>query len=117
LRRKVENECGLIIHTGLKKTDKKKPNEKPIIQLQSADLAAWQILNIFRHIEKGVALTRDVEKVMEPWLWDAFNRLFIAVPYDHKHFSLRVGPRTGRASLMRLCEEGKGIPRRTSPSS
>lgn len=117
VRRKVENECGLIIQTGLKKPDKKKPNERPIIQLQSADFAAWQVLNIQRHVESGIRLTRDMERAMEPWLWEAFNRLFVSVPYEHKHFSLRPGPRTGRASLIRLCEEGKGIPRRTSPSS
>ena len=35
-RRKVEGACGLIIQTGLKKPHKKKPNEKPIIQLQFA---------------------------------------------------------------------------------
>jgi hypothetical protein len=116
LRRKIEDECGLIIQTGLKKPDKKKPNETPITQLQSADLAAWQTLNIMRHIEGGARLTREVEKLMEPWLWEAFNQLFIKVPYDHKHFSLRLGPRTGRASLIRLCEEGKGIPRRVRES-
>lgn len=112
LRTEVEEECELIIQTALKKQDKRKPDERPVVQLQSADFAAWQVLNIIRTAESGSGVTRDVEKAMEPWLWRAFNRLFLSVPYNHKEFSLKPGPRTGRASLIRLCEDGKGIPRR-----
>jgi hypothetical protein len=81
LRRKVEEECGLIIQTALKKLDKTQPNEKPRIQPQSADFAAWQTLNVTREIEGGARLTSEVEAAMEPWLWKAFNQLFSSVPY------------------------------------
>ncbi len=111
LLNKVEDDLGIPIRTALKKPDRRKPNEAPVTQLQSADFAAWQVLNVMRPVQAGLRLTRELERVIEPWLWESFHRLFISVPYDHSHFSLERGPRTGRSSLIRLCED-KGIPRR-----
>ena len=111
LRKLIEAKCGLLIQTALKKPDKKKPNEIPAIQLQSGDFGAWQVLNVMRQVQAGIRLTRELQMVIEPWLWETFNRLFKAVEYDHSHFSLQIGPRTGRPSLIRLCED-EGIPRR-----
>jgi hypothetical protein len=110
LIRRVDQDLGVIIRTGLKKPNAKKPNEPAIVQLQSADFAAWQILNLNREFEAGYRRTHEIEQVIEPWLWATFNRLFVAVPYDHGNFSLQKNRpwdryRSERSSLVRLCED------------
>lgn len=112
MQRRVEKDFGIIARTALKKAQKDKPNELPVIELQTADFAAWQILNLLRHVQDGYRLRTEVSAVMEPWLWIMFNKLFAAVRYDQSHFSL-TPPRnaTRPASLIRLCDEYK-IPRR-----
>jgi hypothetical protein len=110
LMKRVDRDFGVIIRTGLKKPNAKKPNEPAMVQLQSADFAAWQILNLNREFEAGYRQTHEIEQAIEPWLWATFNRLFFAVPYDHGHFSLqRDHPwnryRSGKSSLVKLCED------------
>ncbi len=115
--RRVEKDFGVIVGTALKKKQQNKPNETPLVQLQSADFAAWQILNIMRRVQAGTERTAELKKEMEPWLWDMFSDLFVAVPYTHSHFSLldkhtwyrrALGP----SSLVALCED-YDIPKRT----
>ena len=110
---------GLIVRTAIKKPQKKKPNELPVIQLQSADFAAWFLLNTMRQFHVG-NLPQDT---VEPWLWQEFTRLFTSVKYDHSHFSLTAHPmhnRTGdwrelqvlrEPSLIRFAKE-RGVPKR-----
>jgi hypothetical protein len=88
LRRCVEKNLGVIIQTGLKTAQKKKPHEKPITELQSGDFAAWQCLNLMRENQMYGA----PQLTLEPWLWEAFNRLFSSVKYDHNYFSLQQSP-------------------------
>ncbi len=102
LKRRVEKDFGLIIQT------ERKP---AVTALQSADFAVWQMLNIMRTFEGGAYRREDIEKALEPWLFEMFNKLFALIPYDHSIFNLQPGQRTGKASLMRLCED-YGVARR-----
>jgi hypothetical protein len=93
LRRRVEKDFGITIQTETKK----------ISQLQAADFASWQLLNMMRQYELGLA-QRDA---FEPWILQEFARLFgkhRTDYFDHSHFSMdHYGPRS--PSLLRLCTE------------
>jgi hypothetical protein len=110
LLRRVEQDFGVSVRTALKKPDKRKPNELPLVQLQSADFAAWQILNLMSQHQAGNRTRRSVETAIEPWLWKMFNKLFGALPYENSHFSLESFSVRG-PSLIRLCDE-YGVARR-----
>lgn len=100
LKRRAKKDYGVIIQTETKST---------VTALQSADFAAWQLLNLMRTVQAGAYRRQDVEEALEPWLWDMFNKLFASVPYEHSHFSLQPGRNTGISSLIRLCRD-YGVP-------
>jgi hypothetical protein len=117
--KRVEQDRGVIVRTALKKLDKRKPSELPVIQLQSADFAAWQLLNMMREHQAG----NLPQVAVEPWLWEAFTRLFTSVKYEHSHFSMQAHPMTNptgdfrklqilrEPSLIRFADE-RGVPKR-----
>ncbi len=119
MKRCIEKDFGLLVDTRIKRPQKNKPNEVPVIQLQSADFAAWQLLNTMREHHVG----NLPQYTVEPWLWQAFARLFISVKYDHTHFSLTARPQHNRTgdwrelqilrepSLIRFAKE-RGVPKR-----
>jgi hypothetical protein len=120
MKRRIEKDFGgLLVQTAIKKRQKNKPNEVPVIQLQSADFAAWQLLNTMRDHQVG----NLPQETLEPWLWQAFARLFLSVKYDHSHFSLTAHPQHNRTgdwrepqilrepSLIRFAKE-RGVPKR-----
>jgi hypothetical protein len=116
LRKRVKKDLGVLIRTGCKKRQKpkkKKVAKEPIIQLQTADLAAWQALNVMRDFEQGMKAWGK----LEPWLINALNYVFPRHRYDFQYFSLH-DPRELRArpsdipSLLRLCSEWS-VPKRS----
>jgi hypothetical protein len=113
--RRVEKDFGIIARTALKKPNKKKPNEVPLVQLQSADFAAWQILNLMRGYQAGLRAKTEMMAALGPVLWGVFARLFGPLPYEHRHFSLESHSVRG-PSLIRLCKE-YNVPRRAIDST
>jgi hypothetical protein len=114
LKRRVKKDFGVIIRTALKKPDKRKPNELPVVQLQSADFAAWQMLNLMRSVEGRYTKQREVRAALEPWLWEIFRDSFASIPNKHTRFTLEsIGSR--KPTLIRLCTEHQ-IPRRAEMS-
>ena len=108
--RRVEKDYGIIVRTALKAPQKKRPNETPVIQLQSADFAAWHERNMISASEKFGRRWIDIEQAIQPWILEEFALLFSSVGYDHSAFSRQVnGPRG--SSLDRLCRDYK-IPKR-----
>ncbi len=103
LVRCVERDFGIVIQTEKK---------KDVIELQSADFAAWQLLNLMRDHEAG----KIVQQSIEPWLWKAFSQLFLQVKYTHTHFSLQDNhpwyrERFRAPSLIDFCQR-QNIPKR-----
>lgn len=76
---RVEKDLDVIVQTEKKDA---------LIELQTADFAAWQLLNMMREHQQG----NLPQFTVEPWLWEAFARLFISVKYDHSHFSMESHP-------------------------
>lgn len=102
LRHRVERDYGIIIQT------EKKGRLK---QLESADFAAWQMRNLMVQGMKHGFRRDQLERSLEPWIFEEFKILFSQVQYDHSYFSREVkGPRG--SSLDRLCKE-YAIPPRT----
>jgi len=110
LKRRVKKDFGVIIRTAPKKPDQKKPNELPVVQLQSADFAAWQMLNLMRRVEGRYNIQREVKAALEPWLWEVFRDSFAPIQNKHKRFTLE-SIRSREPTLIRLCREYE-IPRR-----
>ena len=99
LRRRAKKDYGILIQTEEKKN---------LLQLQSADFGAWQLLNVMREHERG----NDFRESAEPWLIDVFAHLFRNIQYEHSYFSMRnLGKRS--PSLLRVCTD-YGVPARKS---
>jgi hypothetical protein len=108
--RRVEKDFGVIIRTALKKPDKKNPNELPVVQLQSADFVAWQMLNLMRGVKDKYAIRSEVKAALEPWLWEVFKDTLTPVRNWYTRFTLD-SIRMREPTLLRLCRE-YGVPRR-----
>ena len=107
---RIKKDFGLIVQT------EEKPN---LLELQTADFAAWQLFNVMREHHMGNFPQYTVER----WLWEVFSVFFASVKYDHSHFSMTAHPFKNRSgdwrelqvlrepSLIRFAHE-QGVPER-----
>ena len=106
LMNRVRRDFGIELRFGQKIRDTAVRNELPMLPLQAADLAAWNVRRLMDAYAKDRYLPRSRIR------YD-FEELFSRIPYEgyHRHFAMvaatPVTPRVGEFSVMK---QSLGIP-------